>query len=139
MRGYTNPGRLTAVRARGFRGLKTSDEWSQWQITRGRSWNGLLRRDCSAFLLMSCLILQPPSHRHLIKTQLSLTSMMKKVVLSMFVLTWTVHFCWSWRMRECHSYGPSTQQRALKLQRFSPFTLNGVTSRFAELHCGSEA
>jgi len=36
-------------------------------------------------------------------------------------------------------YGPSTRWRALKLQRFCPFTLNGVTSRFAELHCGSVA
>jgi len=36
-----------------------------------------------------------------------------------------------------YPYGPSTRQRALKLQRFCPFTLNGVTSRFAELHCGS--
>jgi len=27
----------------------------------------------------------------------------------------------------------------LKLQRFCPFTLNGVMSRFAELHCGSVA
>ncbi|XP_034088641.1 polycystic kidney disease 1 like 1-like isoform X2 [Gymnodraco acuticeps] len=35
--------------------------------------------------------------------------------------------------------GPSTRRRALKLQRFCPFTLNGVTSRFAELHCGSVA
>ena len=36
-------------------------------------------------------------------------------------------------------HGPSTRRRALKLQRFFPFTLNGVTSRFAELHCGSVA
>ena len=35
--------------------------------------------------------------------------------------------------------GPSTRRRTLKLQRFCPFTLNGVTSRFAELHCGSVA
>ena len=37
--------------------------------------------------------------------------------------------------------GPSTRRRVLKLQRirFSPFTLNGLTSCFAELHCGSEA
>ena len=33
----------------------------------------------------------------------------------------------------------STRRRELKLQRFCPFTLNGVTSRFAELHCGSVA
>jgi len=32
-----------------------------------------------------------------------------------------------------------TSTRALKLQRFCPFTLNGVTSHFAELHCGSVA
>ena len=35
--------------------------------------------------------------------------------------------------------GPSTRRRALKLQRFCPITLNGVTSHFAELHCGRVA
>jgi len=30
--------------------------------------------------------------------------------------------------------GPSTRRRALKLQRFCPVTLNGLTLRFAELH-----
>ena len=35
--------------------------------------------------------------------------------------------------------GPSTRRRALKLQRCFPFTLNGVTSRFVALHCGSVA
>ena len=35
--------------------------------------------------------------------------------------------------------GPSTRRRALKLQHFCRFLFNGVTSRFAELHCGSVA
>ena len=41
--------------------------------------------------------------------------------------------------RHNNSNGPSTRRCALKLQRFCPFTLNGVTSSFAKLHCGSVA
>ena len=57
---------------------------------------------------------------------------------------WTMGFNWppGCSLDTCIVWefcGTSTRWRALKPQRFCPFTLNGVTSRFAELHCGSVA